>query len=503
MATEDSDRDFGSVSGLAIKEDGFTLLVTVAGDSTSKRSIGNSGVLQVREDGPSASSCTSNTPMKSSQLLASSCVDGEGAIWLDGRKVATDSVASGNSLAHFPDTTSYILAYEYRATTDSPGNIAVSLVDTQQSDALGMKITESSTTHHQNVNAGAWDGEFALLTYETVDDAECKSAAECVGGSFSGTHLQVIKRTGEMVGDAMTVDNVYVAGDIVAIGNKLCWPYVDMQWEPSNPTGSLTRVISFACAGLSTRNPCQTEASSTQTKTKSRKTSTVAASSRTQPAETTTTTNTSTGESTAIADIPTRSFEPIDPTNFPIITASSSSSPVSAAPTSVFEPIDPTNSPIITTTSAATRKTSSVSSSPASVVPTTRIFEPIDPTGFPIITTTTTTTAAAEITTTAPVATDSAQSTASNGKTITVAPSRSFQFISAKTEPADGTSTATETATWAQPSSVAGSGERCGRGVKCESGNTCVKVRSRRRGVCVPDDQLQNLGGAETGRGRM
>ncbi|RPB12982.1 hypothetical protein P167DRAFT_464349, partial [Morchella conica CCBAS932] len=273
--------------------------------------VDDSGALKTIAGASSTWGCSHNTGIgleaADAAPFASVCAEDQGAIWLNtdtqtmnGIKIANENTTNGvsgepmggmggsySNLALFPDTTSYIFAWQSRGalnlqenswlgtgfTTCSPRwlnhNVAVSLttskdkllgeqassvVGTAEGDTQVTWITESDTTDHQNVHVATLDSGNAVVTWEELADPDCQPVPLSCTGTFNGTWAQVVGSKGEKVGEKVLLgEDVYVSGDMVTMGEKVCWPYVDMVWDLSAPkaNGTYVKEMSFACVSLS------------------------------------------------------------------------------------------------------------------------------------------------------------------------------------------------------------------------------------------------------------
>jgi hypothetical protein len=191
---------------------------------------------------------------------------------------------SYSNLALFPDTTKYIFAWQSRGALDlaenawlgtpytqcSPRwlnhNVAIAtmsdkntLTGAEASSTVGAHngdgqvnwITYSTTEDHQNVHVATLNPNLALVTWETLTNFDCQPVPLGCSGTYAGTSFQFVDSTGAKVGSPTSSTSFFVSGDIANVGtNKVCWPYVDMTWDLSQPLASGTPVskMSFACA---------------------------------------------------------------------------------------------------------------------------------------------------------------------------------------------------------------------------------------------------------------
>ncbi|KAL4868992.1 hypothetical protein BDV12DRAFT_90270 [Aspergillus spectabilis] len=278
--------------------------------------VNDDGELQVISGASSSWGCSHNTGIAfeaaSEAPFASICAEDQGAIWLNtegqgmstiGFKISNENTTNGASgepmggmsgsysqLVKFGDTSRYIFAWPSRGAVDvttndwmgagythvlprtENRNVAIALfsdkntkvgeqatseVGAQDGDSQITWITEGANDH-TNVHAAAFGSDNALLTWEEISEPICDEfiAMGC-RGTFSGTYFQQVDNQGVIVGAAINSSDVYVAGDIVNIGSRVCWPYVSLEWDLSQPisswggqTGETATKISFACIGL-------------------------------------------------------------------------------------------------------------------------------------------------------------------------------------------------------------------------------------------------------------
>lgn len=191
---------------------------------------------------------------------------------------------SYSNLALFPNTTNYVFAWQSRGALDltlnawmgspytqcSPRwlnhNVAIAtmskkdtLTGAQASSVVGATegdtqvnwITESSTEDHQNVHVATLNSTLSLVSWETLTSPDCQPVPLGCTGTYAGTSFQFVDNTGAKIGSVFSSTSVFVSGDMTLIGDKLCWPYVDMTWDLSAPKDSATPVsqMSFACVG--------------------------------------------------------------------------------------------------------------------------------------------------------------------------------------------------------------------------------------------------------------
>ncbi|KAL2840951.1 hypothetical protein BJX68DRAFT_182635 [Aspergillus pseudodeflectus] len=279
--------------------------------------VNDAGELQNIAGASSSWGCSHNTGIAfeaaSEAPFASICAEDQGAIWLNsktqgmgnnGVKIANENTTNGASgepmggmsgsysaLAKFADTTRYIFAWPSRGAVDvttndwmgdgythvlprtENRNVAVALfsdkytkLGEQATSEVGAADGDSQITwittgekDHTNVHAAAFGPVNSLVTWEEISDPICDEfVAMGCRGTFSGTYFQQVTYKGTKIGQPVKSDDVYVAGDIVKIGaRRLCWPYVNMEWDLSEAvnswggsSGETTTKISFACIKL-------------------------------------------------------------------------------------------------------------------------------------------------------------------------------------------------------------------------------------------------------------
>ncbi|RDW88970.1 hypothetical protein BP6252_01002 [Coleophoma cylindrospora] len=273
-----------------------------------------------QETGSSTFGCSHNTGIgiESSDAppFATVCAEDQGDIWLNtdtqymsGRKIANENTTNGvsgepmggmsgsySNLARFGNSSNYIFGWQSRGALDltqntwmgdgytqcSPrwlnhnvaiatmnskdtltGEEASSVVGAAEGDLQVNWITYSSTEDHQNVHTAAISSDVALITWETLTNPDCQPVPLGCTGTYAGTSFQLVDNTGAKIGSTVNSTEVFVSGDIANVGTgKVCWPYVSMMWDLSQPLDSATPVtqMSFACA--STGGDSTTTASS-------------------------------------------------------------------------------------------------------------------------------------------------------------------------------------------------------------------------------------------------
>lgn len=286
--------------------------------------VGENGTLETITGASSTFGCSHNTGIgleaADEAPFASVCAEDQGDIWLNtetqymsGVKIANENTTNGvsgepmggmsgsySNLALFPDTTSYIFAWQSRGALDlaentwmgdgytqcSPRwlnhNVALmpianksALVGAQASSVVGATegddqvtwLTYSSTEDHQNVHVAAVAGGEALVSWEVLTSPDCQPVPLGCTGIFAGTSFQVVNETGGVVGSVVNEADITVSGDMVTIGDKVCWPFVQQTWDLSQPlsTGTLATEMSFACAAFGSAYASSTSVASSST----------------------------------------------------------------------------------------------------------------------------------------------------------------------------------------------------------------------------------------------
>ncbi|KAK7539725.1 uncharacterized protein J3D65DRAFT_645150 [Phyllosticta citribraziliensis] len=139
------------------------------------------------------------------------------------------------------------------------GEAATSEVGAKSGDSqINWIVPESNTNDCSNAHVATFGESNALLTWEEASNPQCNFIAMGCAGTFEGTKFQEIDSTGATVGDAITVKDTYVAGDMVTMSDgRICWPYVSMTWDLSDSVMALglssktTKKMSFACMSSS------------------------------------------------------------------------------------------------------------------------------------------------------------------------------------------------------------------------------------------------------------
>ncbi|KAK8207178.1 hypothetical protein IWZ01DRAFT_575167 [Phyllosticta capitalensis] len=210
---------------------------------------------------------------------------------------------SYSGLARFGSSAKYILAWVSRGATDlteydwmgsgyvssvnrtNPRHLAIAIMSDKKtlsgkaaSSEVGAKsgdsqinwITPTSAANDcSNAHVATFGESNALLTWEEISNPQCNFISMGCAGTFAGTKFQEVDSTGATVGDAITVKDTYVAGDMVTMSDgRICWPYVSMTWDLSDTVAALglssktTKKISFACMSGSSSTAGSSSASS-------------------------------------------------------------------------------------------------------------------------------------------------------------------------------------------------------------------------------------------------
>lgn len=270
-------------------------LVTIAGASSSWGCSHNTGIAFEAAD---------------AAPFASICAEDQGAIWLntktqgmstDGVKISNENTTNGaggeamggmsgsySALARFATTTKYIFAWVSRGAMDvtenawmgsgytnvqnrtngrnvaislfsdkytKVGDQATSVVGTEDGDSQVNWLT-SGSNDCSNAHAAAFGSANAVVSWEEISNPTCDFIAMGCRGTFAGTFFQQVDSTGAKVGEAISSEDVYVAGDMVTMSDgRVCWPYVSMTWDLSqavddSSSSSSTKKISVACLSL-------------------------------------------------------------------------------------------------------------------------------------------------------------------------------------------------------------------------------------------------------------
>jgi hypothetical protein len=269
-------------------------LVTIAGASSSWGCSHNTGIAFEAAD---------------AAPFASICAEDQGAIWLntktqgmstDGVKISNENTTNGaggeamggmsgsySALARFAETTKYIFAWVSRGAMDvtenawmgsgytnvqnrtngrnvaislfsdkytKVGDQATSVVGTEDGDSQVNWVT-SGSNDCSNAHVATFGSANAVVSWEEISNPTCDYIAMGCRGTFAGTFFQQVDSTGAKVGEAISSQDVYVAGDMVTMSDgRVCWPYVSMTWDLSqavdDSSSASTKKISVACLSL-------------------------------------------------------------------------------------------------------------------------------------------------------------------------------------------------------------------------------------------------------------
>ncbi|KAJ3471541.1 hypothetical protein MRS44_001640 [Fusarium solani] len=271
------------------------------------RYITTDGKIEEIAGASSSWGCSHNTGIAFEEAdappFASLCAEDQGAIWLNtetqgmgnnGVKVSNEMTINGgsnepmggmggsySSLARFIGSDSYIFSWVSRGAIDltlndwmgqgytkaqnrtNNRNVAIALfsdkktlVGEQATSQVGAADGDSQVNwvtdganDCSNAHAAAFDASNALVTWEEISNPVCPFEAMGCKGKFAGTKFQLVDSKGKKVGEPISSDDTYVAGDMVTMADgRICWPYVNMAWSLDGPTqGSDVTKISFAC----------------------------------------------------------------------------------------------------------------------------------------------------------------------------------------------------------------------------------------------------------------
>jgi hypothetical protein len=276
--------------------------------------VSTNGTLETISGASSSWGCSHNTGIAFEAAddapFAGICAEDQGAIWLntktqgmnnDGVKISNENTTNGasgepmggmsgsySSLARFAETTKYIFAWVSRGAMDvtenewmgtgytnvqnrtNGRNVAISLfsdkytkVGAEATSVVGAEDGDSQITwvtsgsnDCSNAHAATFGSSNALITWEEISNPTCDFIAMGCRGTFAGTYFQEVDSTGSKIGASFSSDDVYIAGDMVTMSDgRICWPYVSMTWDLSQPiddsTSSVTgKKISIACMSL-------------------------------------------------------------------------------------------------------------------------------------------------------------------------------------------------------------------------------------------------------------
>ena len=231
---------------------------------------------------PFAAVCTADDGKIS---IASSTADEMPTIGQDHPKEFYAAEAFGGTRGSYSDmvrmgSNSYILAWVSRPDGGSAKDTRiVRVAQLSAKDTLGQGPND--VTQHRsdidcvNARIAAIDDSQALVTWEENDVSECGgdfTGNGCSKSKYTGTKFQVVDSAASNKGSSFSAADVFVSGDIAKVGSKLCWPYVNMKWEPGTdqswddndkPAGPKVKKLSFACydpSGASQASSVATEA---------------------------------------------------------------------------------------------------------------------------------------------------------------------------------------------------------------------------------------------------
>ncbi|KAK0662012.1 hypothetical protein DIS24_g2456 [Lasiodiplodia hormozganensis] len=272
------------------------------------------GTLTVIDGASSSWGCSHNTGIAfeaaDAAPFASICSEDQGAIWLNtgatgmstaGQKISNENTTNGGSgepmggmsgsysgLARFGSSSKYIFSWVSRGAIDvttndwmgdgythvtnrtNNRNIAIAIMSDkntlageQATSTVGsadgdkqVNWIKQGDNDCQNAHVATFGESNALVTWEEAANPVCPVIAMGCMGDFAGTFFQQVDSTGAKVGEAFSVDNVYVAGDMVTMSDgRICWPYVSGTWDVSQAVSyggstATSKKISFACMSL-------------------------------------------------------------------------------------------------------------------------------------------------------------------------------------------------------------------------------------------------------------
>lgn len=231
---------------------------------------------------PFAAVCTSDDGKIS---IASSTADEMPTIGEDHPKEMFAAEAFGGTRGSYSDmvrmgTYEHLLVWVSRPDGGSDHDTRiVRVAQLSAKDTLGQGPND--VTQHDskvdcvNAHIAAIDDSRALVTWEENDVSECGedfTGYGCGKSKYVGTKFQVVDSSASNKGSTFTAADVFVSGDIAKVGTKLCWPYVNMKWEPGTDdswdetdkaSGPKVKKLSFACydpSGSSQTAPAASEA---------------------------------------------------------------------------------------------------------------------------------------------------------------------------------------------------------------------------------------------------
>ncbi|KAJ5257210.1 hypothetical protein N7478_013314 [Penicillium angulare] len=275
--------------------------------------VNTSGDVVDIEGASSSWGCSHNTGIAFKETVkapfASICAEDQGAIWLntktqgmtnDGVKISNENTTNGASgepmggmsgsysaLDRFYNSTRFIFAWVSRGAIDvtentwmgdgythvnnrtNGRNVAIALfsdkytlVGDQATSTVGEEDGDSQvnwitngSNDCSNAHVAVFDGDSALVTWEEISGPTCDFIAMGCRGEFAGSFFQEVNSKGVNVGEAVKTTDVYVAGDMVTMGDgRICWPYVSMKWDLSQAVGygssDTYKKMSIACMAV-------------------------------------------------------------------------------------------------------------------------------------------------------------------------------------------------------------------------------------------------------------
>lgn len=102
---------------------------------------------------------------------------------------------------------------------------------------------------HGNVHIHEFQDQSAIVYYETTYKPKCQPLPmECTGDVTKAT-WQLVDKSGKKIGNAVVRDDVWMYGDMVTVGKKVCWPFIEGRRDLSQPKehGIPTKQLSMAC----------------------------------------------------------------------------------------------------------------------------------------------------------------------------------------------------------------------------------------------------------------
>ncbi|KAK7757929.1 hypothetical protein SLS62_000307 [Diatrype stigma] len=326
--------------------------------------------------------------------FASVCAEDQGALWLNtdtqtmaGVKVSNENTTNGaggeslggmsgsySALARLPGTDGYVLAWVSRGAVDltenawlgagytsaanrtNGRNIAIAQMSSKNT-LLGAEATSevgaadgdsqvnwitTGTADNSNAHVAAFGNgsSSVLVTWEEIAEPQCEFIAMGCRGAFTGAYYQLVDTstsTAQKVGEPLKVTDTFVAGDMVAMpgSQRICWPYVAMDWDLSEPvpyggSTATTKAISFACVSLDGSGSSDNSSSSSSSSTAA-----------------------SAGSSTAAASTPAANSPTAASTPTTASASTADSTPTSSEPTTIESSPTAISTPLTTTTAAA------------------------------------------------------------------------------------------------------------------------------------------------------